>query len=126
MYKPFVKNYLLITSFTTFVIGVLLLFWPERILQWFIPGASGDFFVRFIGSALIGYAALNFMTAQSKNAEAQRLALWSNLITLSIATILSIYGVISGQIQAMQALLIIEHVIFTAGFAACLYFEYNV
>lgn len=122
-YLPFVRTYLLITAGATFAIGVILLFWPEQILQWFIPGATGDFFVRFIGSALVGYSVLNTLAAETKNYYAQEIALWANFVTLSIATILSIYGVASGQITAMASLLIGQHIVFTTGFATCLYLQ---
>lgn len=124
-YKPYICNYLLFTAAATAGIGVILLFWPESILQWFIPGATGHFFIRFIGSALMGYAALNVMAALARDAETQRIALWSNLVTLSIATVLSIYGVASNQIQSMASLIIVEHILFTVGFATCLFLEYK-
>jgi hypothetical protein len=104
---------------------LVLLFWPEQILQWFIPGATGDFFVRFIGSALMGYAALNVLTAQTKDRTAQTIALWSNLVTLVIATCLSLYGVATGMITQLGWLLIAEHLLFLSGFGFCLYIEYK-
>lgn len=122
-YLPFVRTYLLVTAAATFAIGVILLFWPEQILQWFIPGATGDFFVRFIGSALVGYSVLNTLAAETKDYYAQEIALIANLVTLSIATCLSIYGVVSGQITSMTGLLIGEHIVFTVGFAICLYLQ---
>lgn len=121
----FVRSYLLLTGVVTAGIGLVLLFWPEQILQWFIPGATGDFFVRFIGSALMGYAALNFLTAQTKDRVAQKIALWANLVTLVIATGLSLYGVASNMITQRGWLIITEHVVFVAGFALCLYIEYK-
>lgn len=120
-----VRGYLLLTGGVTAGIGLVLLFWPEQILQWFIPGATGDFFVRFIGSALMGYAALNMLTAQTKDREAQTIALWANVVTLVIATGLSIYGVVTHMVTQFGWLLITEHVLFVAGFAFCLYIEYK-
>jgi hypothetical protein len=89
-------------------------------LQWFIPGATGDFFIRFIGSALLGYAVLNHLSAKTKDREVRRIAIIANLVTLSVATMLSVAGVISGTIKHDQWILILEHVIFTVGFVYAL------
>lgn len=121
----FVRWYLIVTAAITFAIGLVLLFWPEGILQWFIPGATGGFFIKFIGSSLIGYSALNALAAHSADIFAQRLALWSNFVTLVIATGLAIYGVLSHQIHQNGWLIIFEHILFTAGFASCLWVSYK-
>lgn len=122
---PFVRGYLLATAAITATIGIIVLFWPEQILTWFIPGATGDFFVRFIGSALLGYATLNILAAETKDFEAQNLALWSNFVTLTVATVVSVFGALSGDIVTLPQLLIGEHVLFMSGFAYCLYLQYK-
>lgn len=122
---PFVRKYLIVTAAITATIGIIMLFWPGQILTWFIPGATGDFFVRFIGSALLGYAGLNVMAAETKDFTAQTITLWSNFITLSVATLLSIAGVIAGEITSFQWLIIGEHVLFVSGFAYCLSVQYK-
>ncbi len=113
----FATNYLRVTGVVTALIGVSLLLRPDIILQWFIPGATGDFFVRFIGSALLGYSTLNWLASASNDLKTYRIALDANLVTLSIATILSIVGVASGTIENLGWLLIAEHVVFMACFA---------
>jgi hypothetical protein len=113
----FATNYLRVTAVVTALIGVSLLFQPDVILQRFIPGATGDFFVRFIGSALLGYSTLNWLASGSNDLKTYRIALDANLVTLSIATILSIAGVASGTIENLGWLLIAEHMVFTAFFA---------
>lgn len=116
MNRNFSQRYLEFTALVTLGVGLVLLFWPGRILEWFIPGATGDFFVRFIGSALVGYASLNHFAAREHERSARRLAIMSNIITLSIATLLSIAGVLSGSIVTNHALIIGEHVLFLSGF----------
>jgi hypothetical protein len=112
----FIVRYLQLTALVTAIIGVVLLLWPEQILQWFIPGATGDFFIRFIGSALLGYATLNWQAASSNNYDVRRIVLEGNLVTLVVATILSTVGVLNHTITNYQWLLIVEHVFFTSGF----------
>lgn len=121
----FVHNFLVATSGITATIGFILLFWPEAILQWFIPGATGDFFIRFIGSALIGYAILNALAADTKQRHTQNIALWSNFTTLSIATGLSVFGVLSHAVTQLGWLLIGEHLVFVTGFGYSLWLEYK-
>jgi len=115
--RIFAVTYLQITAVITASIGLVLLFWPEQILQWFIPGATGDFFIRFIGSALLGFSTLNFLASKSGDIRVYQIALDANLVTLSVATALSIVGTINGSVQSYQWLLIGEHVMFVSLFA---------
>ena len=108
----FAKYYLQLTAVITALLGVALTGRPDIILQWFIPSADGDFFIRFIGSALIGFSALNFLAAKSNDMKTYHIAIDANIVTLSIATILSIIGVISGVIENLGWLLIGEHLAF--------------
>lgn len=123
--RALIRGYLLCTGAVTATIGFILLFWPEAILQWFIPGATGDFFISFIGSALIGYATLNILSAEAKSQETQKLALVSNMTTLVIATGLSVYGVTTHKVTQLGWLLIMEHILFVSGFGYMLYLEYK-
>ena len=109
----FAINYLRLTALVTALIGVGLLFRPDIILSWFIPEAKGDFFIRFIGSALLGYSTLNWLASRSEDLKTYRIALDANLVTLTIATILSSVGVVTGVVEQLGWLLIGEHVIFT-------------
>ena len=112
----FTIAYLQLIAGITAVIGLVLLLWPEWILKWFIPGATGVFFVRFIGSALLGYATLNVLSSKVNNYDIRRIAIDANLVTLTVALILSVVGVVSGAITHDQLLLIGEHVVFVTGF----------
>ena len=112
----FAVNYLRITAVVTAIIGLTLLFWPEQILNLFIPTANENFFVRFIGSALLGYSTLNFLTSRVEDRRMHQIALDANLVTLTIATILSIIGVASNVVTNFGWLLIGEHVVFTSLF----------
>ncbi len=112
----FATSYLRVTALVTAFIGAFLLLRPDIILQWFVPGASGDFFVRFIGGALLGYSTLNWLASSSNDIKTYRIALDANLVTLSIATVLSIIGVASGAVERLGWLLIGEHAAFTALF----------
>jgi tetrahydromethanopterin S-methyltransferase subunit C len=110
--------YLRVTAFVTLGIGVILLCFPGVILHLFIPGSNEGFFIRFIGSALIGYSTLNFLASNANHIKIYKIALDANLVTLCIATILSIVGVMSGAIATYGWLLVLEHSVFTGLFAA--------
>jgi hypothetical protein len=112
----FAQKYLEVTAGITLFIGGFVLFNPSLILDWFIPGANNAFFVRFIGSTLIGYAVLNHRAARQKSREARELAIVSNIATLFIATVISIVGVLNGSITSYQWLIVSEHLVFLGGF----------
>ena len=75
------------------------------------------FFIRFIGSALLVFSALNFLASRSNDLKTYRIAIDANLVALGVATILSIIGVISGTIENLGWLLVSEHLAFAGLFA---------
>ena len=112
----FATYYLRLTAAITALLGIILITRPDIILQWFIPSTDGDFFIRFIGSALLGYSTLNFLASSSNDMTTYRIALDANLVALSIATILSLIGVVIGVVENLGWLLVGEHLAFAVLF----------
>lgn len=112
----FAINYLRGTAIITAGIGLVLLFWPQQILSLFIPSNGEDFFIRFIGSALLGYSTLNYLSSRSTQRRIHEIAMEANIVTLAVATVISIVGVASQTITHFGGLLIAQHVIFLSFF----------
>lgn len=115
----FTFYYLWSIAFITTLLGLVLVLLPNIIGHLFFDNgdSSTNFFVRMLGSTLIGYGVLCFLSAKSKKVEVYKIAVWANLSTLITASIISItykdiytgYGwVVIGQ-----------HLIFTTGFLYC-------
>ncbi len=115
----FVISYLRVIALVTLGLGLVLLVVPNRLLGIFFSTyyAGTDFFVRMLGSTLVGYAGLNAVAAYKANIESLQTAVWGNLITLTIATIVSVSYIHSFDNYAW--LMIGQHVLFVAGFGYC-------
>lgn len=119
MVPRFVLIYFRVISLVTAAMGGTLLLYP-RISELFFnnPPNSTLFFTQIIGSTLLGYAALNGITSlYTDNVIVFKIASWSNLVTLCIASVLcTIY---TSRVDTNAWLLIVQHLVFTAGFVAC-------
>lgn len=115
----FVIVYLRVIALVTFGLGFGLLVRPSQLLHIFFstyyPGT--DFFVRMLGSTLVGYAGLNAVAARKGTRESMETAVWGNLITLTIATFVSIRY--AHLFSHYAWLMIGQHVVFVSGFAYC-------
>lgn len=115
----FVAVYLRVIAIITLGLGFGLLVRPSQLLHIFFstyyPGT--DFFVRMLGSTLVGYAGLNAVAARKGTRESMETAVWGNLITLTIATFVSIRY--THLFSHYAWLMIGQHVVFVSGFAYC-------
>lgn len=113
-----VKPFLLSAACTTFLIGLMLVFFPSFIENFFVsePSHGGDIFIRFLGSALIGYTYLNWYTARLDHIIIMRATLIGNLSILSVAFFISLFAVISGTLNQKGLLIVLLHLVFGLGF----------
>ena len=120
---PAVKTFLLSTATITAGIGLTLLFFPGFIADFFLPLPSHgtDIFIRFLGSTLIGYTYLNWSTTRYDHLASMRATLVGNFSTLSIALIVSIWGVLDHSLKSTGVLIILLHLTFAIGFGWYLY-----
>lgn len=109
-------------ALATFSIGVATLTMPNLLVGWFDGSQSEDYhFVRFIGTALIGFAVMNFVYSKSPDIASATPALWGNLVSLLLAVIVDAVSVYSGELNALAILLLVLHAIFAALFSYCIY-----
>ncbi|HYF96617.1 MAG TPA: hypothetical protein VD947_01105 [Patescibacteria group bacterium] len=78
---------------------------------------STEFFAQITGSTLIGYSTLNILASSHKEKALQNIAVWGNLMTLSIASLVTI--VYYSKFDHNGWLIIAQHVLFGLGFAVC-------
>lgn len=118
--KPFTIHYLRLIAFITISLGVTMIILPIWIADLFFHAPGGDnigFFVRMVGSTLIGYASLNLIATIDGTERLCRAAVWSNLVTLVIASIISIKYV--NTFDEFGWLIISQHIFFVIGFLYC-------
>lgn len=116
-----VKLFLRAAAGATLLIGLTLLTMPGFIEDFFVaaPNHGGDIFIRFLGSALLGYTYLNWYTANLGKLKDMRATFIGNLSTLSVAFFVSLIAVLNGTLNARGWLIVLLHFVFGAGFAVC-------
>ncbi len=120
MANKFTQFYFRLIAVITLCFGLVLLIFPSFAAGLFFNHAGNEslFFLRVCGSTLIGYATLNWLTAHANQVEIYRIAAWSNLVTLSIASILSLMTI--RGFDSHVWLLVVQHLVFALGFGYCL------
>lgn len=115
----FTRNYLLIIAIITFGLGVGLVVIPSVVVGLFfnMSGVETSFFARMVGSTLIGYATLNALAAYNSTYLVCKIAVWSNLVTLLIASIITLNY--QKMFDGFGWLVISQHIIFALGFMYC-------
>jgi hypothetical protein len=104
-------------AIATLLIGLAILFFPQLIVYVF-DGYSGSnyHFMRFIGTALLGFALMNWLYAGFHDKKAVMPALLGNLVSLGIAVVVDIIGLVQGSVPMVAAIILLLHVIFMVAF----------
>ena len=115
----FIRTYLFAVGCITAFLGVSLLLCPTQMAHifFFNVSESTDFFVRITGSTLIGYSTLNILASRHKEKSLQNIATWGNLMTLSIASLITI--AYYSKLDSNGWLIVMQHIVFGVGFAIC-------
>lgn len=99
---------------------MVLLFAPGYVNSLFFAedANSTKFFIRILGSTLLGYALINGLIAYKDKKDIYMVVAIGNLLTLSVASLITVAGM---SIYSSNALLLpVQHVIFSAGFIVCI------
>ncbi len=122
----FVRYYLRIVGVITAILGLLLLLWPSAVSEIFFNDISvqTEFFARITGSTLIGYSVLNMLASLDKNRHMQEFAVWGNLSTLLIASVVTI--AYYSEFDSFGWLIVGQHIFFGLGFVLCVFKLKNV
>lgn len=108
-----------IAGLVTLILGVGLILFPEMILQYFANGqVPNDFhFVRYLGTALIGFGVLNWYGARFvSKPEIALIALVANFTSLVLATSIDLVMYLDGTLAGRNVLILLLHVSFSIGF----------
>lgn len=111
------KYFLRFTSISTLIIGSLFFVFPLQVVNFFTDqqDIGSKVFVMFLGSSMFGYCALNWM-GSTQSADSLRTLIIGNSVALIIACPLSVYTLISNQLNKWGFLILIIHFSFAAGF----------
>lgn len=115
----FIIRYLQAIALITLFLGLIVLLWPAQLAGLFFnPSHQGsDFFVRMLGSTLLGYASMNAIASYKPVQRSVETAIWSNLTTLLIASIVCVRY--ARVFDHLAWLIIGQHLVFATGFAYC-------
>ncbi len=116
----FVRLYFAYIAALTSLIGTTIILWPSVTSLFFDQlDPPSIFFVRILGSTLIGFAILNYITSHHNDGLLYRAAAYANAATLTVATIICV--VYLDQIDHRGWILVAQHALFAIGFYDCIY-----
>ena len=115
-----IKVILQLAAVATLVLGMLTLFWPELLISWFDADQQGsNHFVRFIGAALIGFAATDFLYSKMSDFSSLLPAVYGNLTSLGLAVMVDLGGLWTHNLDRSAWLILAVHLAFACAFAYC-------
>lgn len=115
-----VRTILQWAAFFTFWIGLGTLLIPEVIIHWFDGFEAPNLhFVRFIGTALIGFSVINWLYSRLNNLEYILPAIYGNLASLSLAIIVDAIGLYLHMLAPLAWLILALHAVFAGAFLYC-------
>lgn len=119
--NPTVSAVLRTAAIATLVIGLITLFAPEEIVRIFDGYDPGNYhFVRFIGTALIGFAVTNWLYSFFQETKVVLPAIYGNVASLALAIIVDVVGLIAGVLASAAWLILLLHAIFLVAFLYCI------
>lgn len=115
-----IKTILQLAAITTFVLGVAIIIVPQLIILWF-EGYSPDnyHFVRFVGTALVGFAVTNWLYSKFHDLAAVLPAIYGNITSLGMAILTDLIGIGFGTLSRAAWLILALHIVFAAAFGYC-------
>jgi hypothetical protein len=117
-----VKYVLQLAAITTLAIGLVTLFAPTQIVSWFDGyDAPNNHMVRFIGTALIGFAVSNWLYSRADDYTQVLPAIYGNIASLVLAIAVDLVGIFQGTLTKAAWLILMLHVIFAAAFLYCVF-----
>lgn len=117
-----IRLVLRMAAVATLLLGVGTILAPPHIIEWFVGhGVRDVHFVRFIGTALTGFAVANWLYSYAKPVKVALPAIYGNLTSLCLAIIIDIIGVINGSLGNASWSVLLIHICFALGFGYCVW-----
>lgn len=115
-----ISSVLKLAALFTFFIGIVTLIAPGEIVRIFDGyDAPNNHFVRFIGTALIGFAVADWMYSQMVDVQNALPAIFGNLTSLVLAMGIDLVGIFTGKLTNYAWLLFVMHTAFALAFLYC-------
>lgn len=114
------RTVLKVAALATFFLGAFIIIAPHQALLWFDGSSTGNYhFLRFLGTALVGFSVTNWLYSKFDNIEAVMPAIYGNLTSLCLAIIFDLAGLLRDTLYPLAWLILIMHVVFAAAFGYC-------
>ena len=115
-----VSTILRLAAIATLIIGLITLAAPEQIIRIFDGYDPGNYhFVRFVGTALIGFSVTNWLYSTFHDTRAVLPAIYGNLASLALAIGVDVVGLIEGSLSRAAWFVLLLHLAFTVAFVHC-------
>ena len=116
-----VRHVLRSAALITLLLGIATLLAPQLIVDWFDGQRTLDdyHFVRFIGTALIGFSVMNWLYSRLADITATLPAIYGNLVSLTLAIVVDTVGIVFHTLPAAAWLILFVHLAFEAAFIYC-------
>lgn len=109
-----------LSALATLLLGVGTIIAPPHIIEWFVGrGVEDVHFVRFIGTALTGFAVTNWLYSRVTPIKLALPAVYGNLTSLCLAIIIDAVGLINGTLGRSVWAVLILHIVFALAFMQC-------
>lgn len=111
-----------VAAITTLIIGFALLTFSSQLVQLFDGGTQPSrHFAIYLGTALVGFAVTNWLYSRSHDLAAILPAIYGNLTSLAVATVIDIVSLIISPVNKIVWPILFLHLIFTSAFTYCLW-----
>ena len=114
---PSVNYTLKLAAIATLLIGLSLVAIPGFLLKWFgVDPYGNDHFAVYLGTALIGFSVTNWLYSNMHDAKAVLPAVYGNIISLTIGSLIDIGSLWSGDLGRNLWLVLTVHLAFLVAF----------
>src|SRR5690349_12340001 len=105
----------------TLLIGLITLIAPEEIIRIFDGYDPGNYhFIRFIGTALIGFSVTNWLYSSFEDMRVVLPAIYGNITSLVLAVAVDAIGLTAGVLTMASWWILLLHTVFLAAFTYCI------
>ncbi len=112
------KQFLRLAGIVTLVLGLAIMLLPVPVLTFFANGKIPNdiHFVRFLGTALVGFGVLNWTASNLSDTKAVLPILYGNFVSLTLGVVIDLVGLVAGNLNMRSAWILLLHSVFGAGF----------
>jgi O-antigen/teichoic acid export membrane protein len=115
-----IRVVLRLAALATFLLGAGTILATPHVIEWFVGHGVHDYhFVRFIGTALVGFSVANWLYSSIKPIKLALPAIYGNLTSLYLAIIIDAIGIVNATLGRAAWAVLGLHVVFAVAFTYC-------